>query len=178
MSVAIAVLALICQPWMDQLSWNRALIIQGQWWRLFTGVLVHADLLHYTMNMAALTVITILFAQRYSATEWLLLIILLIGLANSVLLFDSSLNDYVGLSGVLHGLVVFCALRQFRDLKWESGAILIAVSCKLILEYFHPNGLGDQHFIHMPVATSVHRTFAIIAISLYLGQKLWDRNKC
>ncbi|CAG9297152.1 rhomboid family GlyGly-CTERM serine protease [Celerinatantimonas diazotrophica] len=168
----VAIAALITQPWVNVLSWNKLAIEHGQWWRLATGVLVHANWLHCAINLIALAVITLLYAKLFSPWQWLTLIIALITISNTALLYFSHLSDYVGLSGLLHGLFVYALLKQFPRHKIESSLLLVATAIKLTLEYFHPAGLGDQKLLGMPVATAVHRTFVIVAIGLFILIKL------
>lgn len=167
-SVAIALVAIMCQPWVNQLSWDRQLILKhGQLWRLLSGILVHANTWHTLMNIVALGLISALFASRFKWHQWLALIISLTIIANSLLLLQTKTMDYVGLSGVLHGLVVYCALFHYYKRPIESRFILIGVIVKLILEEWLPHGLGDQHLIGIPIATKVHLIFSVTAVLLF-----------
>lgn len=166
-------LSLLLQPWVEPLSWQRDSIIYGhQYWRLLTGVFVHANLPHYLMNSAALMLIALLFGQRLSLKHWAIISLLITLIANSLLLLQHQTYDYVGLSGLLHALVLYAAMMSLSQAKLESILILAALGIKLILEWYFPNGLGDQQFIAVPVATVVHRYFsltALISALFYLG---------
>lgn len=171
-SATIAFTALILQPWVNSLSWNKLAIEHNQWWRLLSGTLVHADWLHCAINLVALAIISLLYAKLFNLWQWLALIATLVIISNSTLLYFTNVSDYVGLSGLLHGLFVYALLKQFAEHKIESTLLLGATTIKLILEYFHPSGLGDQSLLGMSVATSVHRTFVIIAVCLFIVIKL------
>lgn len=171
-SAVIALAALVSQPWISVLSWNKLAIEHGQWWRLITGVLVHANWLHCAINLIALTIISLLYAKLFNPWQWLSLIITLIVISNTILLLFTHLSDYVGLSGLLHGLFIYALLKQFPKHKIESSLLFLATILKLTLEYFHPTGLGDQNILGISVATSVHRTFAIVSVGLFILVKL------
>ncbi|CAG9001568.1 MAG: hypothetical protein CENE_03591 [Candidatus Celerinatantimonas neptuna] len=167
-SIIVIFMTLICQPWVNQLSWDRQLILkQDQLWRLLSGIFVHANIWHALMNIAALGLISLLFASAFKWHQWLILIISLTIIANSLLLLQTQTIDYVGLSGVLHGIVVYCALTLYHKRPIESRFILTGVVIKLILEEWLPHGLGDQRLIGMPVATRVHLFFSITAVLLF-----------
>src|SRR5215831_9002883 len=71
---ACAVLALPLlggTPLRDALSYQRAAIGQGEWWRLLTAHFVHLDAGHASLNGLGLVLMWALFARDYSPLRWL-----------------------------------------------------------------------------------------------------------
>lgn len=112
------------------LRYDRAAIESGEFWRLLTGHWVHLGGRHYAMNAAGLILVWYLVGNAFSVPQWLLII------ASSLLTMDvgfwslmPELDWYVGLSGLLHGLLAAGAVGLWPDRRAESlaiGAILIA----------------------------------------------------
>ena len=83
---------------------NRFYILNGQYYRLFTGMFLHANIWHLVFNMYALYIIgsqleSFLGRYRY------LIVYLLSGLAGSVLSIFFSAGFSVGASGAIFGLL-------------------------------------------------------------------------
>jgi rhomboid family GlyGly-CTERM serine protease len=137
--VAAAALACFFLPRLaDALLYRRAAITAGQFWRLWTGHLVHFGWRHLAADLAVFLAVGLWlesFAPR--TTRWFLA---LAPAAISALLFvaDPSLTFYGGLSGVAVGLLVLLALVQLRrDVaaqRWLWPAVLALVAVKVGIE--------------------------------------------
>ncbi len=108
------------------LRFGRAEILEsGQWWRIVTGNLVHLGYSHLFLNLAGLTLISLLLAHALSVRQWVFTgLCSMIGVGVGLLLFDPQLSWYVGLSGALYGLLLGGAIAEFRHHK--QMALLIA----------------------------------------------------
>lgn len=101
--------------WLD-LRYERFGIVVGEIWRLATGHLVHADIRHLLLNLAGLVVVALLFPGEYSPREWAF-----VGLASAAAVtaglwwLNPEVDWYVGLSGVLHGLLAAGTLAWWRS---------------------------------------------------------------
>lgn len=123
----------------DLLRYERTAVLQGQYWRLLTGHLVHYSGQHLLLNGVALGVIAALFPRDYSLRGWLLI------LASSVVTIDlgfvflePQIEWYVGLSGVLHGALAAGAVSWWRHESKPLALGLIAVLLgKLAWEQWH-----------------------------------------
>ncbi len=114
------------------LRYDRAAILDGQWWRLLSAHLVHLGGSHLLMNLAGLWLIWLLVGPALSPRSWLILLFtdaLITGLA--LLIFNPHLGWYVGLSGVLHGLLVAGAIADIRRGHRGTWLLLGAVVFKL-----------------------------------------------
>jgi rhomboid family GlyGly-CTERM serine protease len=112
------------------LRYERAAVLRGEYWRLLTAHLVHGSLRHLLLNLAGLGLIATLFARDFRPLEWLW-----IGLASTLAIdigfvfFEPQLDWYVGLSGVLHGLLAAGAVAWWRT---EPKPLALALSLILV----------------------------------------------
>lgn len=114
----------------EWLRYERVAVLQGQYWRLLTGHLVHGSGQHLLLNAVGLGLIAALFPREYSVRSWLLI------LASSVVTIDlgfvflePQLEWYVGLSGILHGALAAGAIGWWRH---ESKPLALAVTLVLV----------------------------------------------
>lgn len=115
LAVGITCIILQLSGLQGALRFSRPDIQAGQWWRLLTGNLVHLGYPHLFLNLAGLAVITALLAPAMRAWQWLLTgITSMAGVGIGLLLLDPHLQWYVGLSGVLYGLLLGGAIAEFR----------------------------------------------------------------
>ncbi|MBT8097667.1 MAG: rhombosortase [Woeseia sp.] len=117
------------------LRYARSDIENGQFWRLLSGHLVHLGWSHLLMNSLALLGIWLLVGRNLRTMEWLVAFgVIIAGMDAGFWWLDPQLVWYVGLSGLLHGLLVAGLLAGWRDRPVESlvlGGLLIA---KLVYE--------------------------------------------
>jgi rhomboid family GlyGly-CTERM serine protease len=125
----------------EVLLYDRAAILQGEWWRLWTGHWVHFSASHLAWNLLVLA----------SAGAWLervrpgsLLRFLAVAapvLGVSFLAGAPDMSSYGGLSGLATGVVVLLALVQLgRRRADRSGwlGVLVLVGLKLAFDATHP----------------------------------------
>ena len=109
------------------LRYERAAVLHGEWWRLATGHLVHADPAHLVWNLLGVLLVAWLFASEYHTAEWLLIMLASTAAIDfGFLLWLPDLRWYVGFSGVLHGMMAAGLLAwlvralRFRALKGKA----------------------------------------------------------
>lgn len=109
---------------------RMAILDAGEYWRLLTGHLVHDSGRHLALNLAGVTCLVVLFPRHYSVGNWLLIA------AASVIAIDAGLvwNEpqvawYVGLSGVLHGVLAAGAIAWWR---FESKALALGLTAVVV----------------------------------------------
>ena len=141
----------------DWLRYDRLAISDGELWRLMSGHLVHLGWSHLILNMAGLLLVWLLVGRYFRLAEWLLVLLLAAAVASAGFWFvDRNMLWYVGLSGVLHGLVVAGALRGLRELPWESAIILLGVIAKLAWEQVSGPLPGSESASGGSVVVSAH----------------------
>lgn len=93
-------------------------ISDGQWWRLFTPSLLHADIFHLLFNMIWLAVLGKQLEQRMGAFRYILFIVVA-GVITNVAQYLMSGWSFLGFSGVLCAMLAFVWMRQRRS-AWEG----------------------------------------------------------
>jgi rhomboid protease GluP len=95
---------------------DNLLIAQGEYWRLFTAIFLHANILHYAFNAYALWVIG-RDVERFSGPVRFTLIFILAGLSGSLFSLVFTPEPAVGASGAIFGLIGAQAVFLFRHRK-------------------------------------------------------------
>ena len=162
--------------WVDSWRFKRELVEQGEVWLLFSGHIVHLNWSHWALNMAGLAIVAFFFSSHASVTQWLAVIIVSACMINAGLwLWLTDVRSYVGLSGVLHGLFLYGALREIRYYP-ASGYVLTAVLVtKLTWEFYNGALPGSEEMTGGRVLTEAHLLGAIGGISVWLFEFLRGR---
>lgn len=135
-----AVLALLeagGDPVRDALSYDRAGLSAGQWWRVLSAHVVHLDPNHALLNGMGVVLMWALFARDYSPLRWLA-IYLFSSLCISVGLWlrDPAVTNYVGASGALHGVMTAGTLAHLRRRDLDGWILAVFIVVKLAYEQF------------------------------------------
>lgn len=159
------------------LDYNRESIINGEYWRLISGNFNHTNIYHLLLNLGALAVIGGLHYRYYNSAAYTSLILLLsIGVGVGILWLSPSTHLYVGLSGILHGIIIVGAVIDVTK-KYYSGYILmIGTVIKVINEQLFNSPVEISQLIEAKVLTEAHLyglvTGLIIApLYVYLNRK-------
>jgi Rhomboid family len=70
---ATSIVGLVDHRVLDDLGRRPHELAQGQWWRLFTSLLVHDSWLALAFNAVLFVVVALIAERRFSRAEWLLL---------------------------------------------------------------------------------------------------------
>lgn len=98
------------QQWLNRMS-------QGEWWRLFTPMFLHFSWLHLAFNITLLGFFSIQL-ERHKGVLWLFSHVLLFSLAaNCAQYYSDSSQLFGGMSGVVYGLIAYCAV-----INWRAGS--------------------------------------------------------
>jgi len=141
----------------DFFVYQKQLISQGEIWRLFTGHFLHTNIYHLLLNLAALIMLWLLHGRFYSKENYTALF-LLTALIISVGLyyFSPDLQQYVGLSGVLHGVFVFGAIMDIRAKDKTGYLLFIGVWVKIAHEQIYGASTDISTLIAASVAIDAH----------------------
>ncbi|MCW5877559.1 MAG: rhomboid family intramembrane serine protease [Anaerolineales bacterium] len=90
------------------------LILEGQWWRLITPILLHGSVLHLGFNMYALYVLGPEVEHHYGHLTFLVLY-LLSGFSGVVLSFMFTVQPSLGASSSIFGMLAAHAVFVFRN---------------------------------------------------------------
>ena len=121
----------------EWLRFDRAGIAAGEVWRLLTGHLVHLGASHAGLNLAGLVLVWFLVGRAYTWKQWLWVMAGSIGAIDLGLWFGApSLEWYVGLSGLLHGMLAAGIVPGLAGRSGEAAILAIVVAGKLAWEQF------------------------------------------
>jgi rhomboid family GlyGly-CTERM serine protease len=138
--------------------YDRAALETGQLWRLLTGHLVHLGWGHLWPNILALLLISGLVEEFLKPTEFAVAsVAAALGIDAGLYAFDPGVPWYVGLSGVLHGLVACGALMMLQARQFRIGAALgLGLAAKLAFEQIHGPIPFTQASAGGPVIVAAH----------------------
>jgi rhomboid family GlyGly-CTERM serine protease len=126
LALVLVLLALLGESGRLALRYERDAVLQGEYWRLLTGHLVHGTWLHLLLNGAGLGLIAALFPRDYSLAAWALIAACAAAAIDvGFVLYEPQLRWYVGLSGVLHGTLAAGAIAWWRH---ESRLLALVLS--------------------------------------------------
>ena len=130
LGATVVLLSLGGESWRETLRYERlAVLRRGEYWRLLTGHLVHGTTLHLILNGAGLALVAALFPREYGARAWLLILVLsMVAIDLGFVLCEPQLDWYVGLSGVLHGVLAAGVIAWWRH---ESKALALVLTLLL-----------------------------------------------
>ena len=175
--VALAAVALHCWPRAGAaLFYERARILDGEWWRLWTGHFVHFGASHLGWNLAVLLPAGA-WAERLAPARtrvFLALAPLVIGIA--LLVLDPALARYAGLSGVVSGVLALLAFTQLAAdgaARWFWHGVLALLALKIGVELF----AGHAVFAHFDVPDVHAVPLAHAAGMVCAGAAHWIRRK-
>lgn len=139
-AVSMAVMALaqgLPLDWQHALRYDRHAILAGDYYRLVSGHFVHLGWSHLALNLAGLGLGTWLFGADRSPAWWLgATFVSALACGLGLLLWSPEVRWCVGLSGVLHGLMVvgFGGWALAGD-RWALALLAVVVG-KMTWEQF------------------------------------------
>ncbi|MBL8266755.1 rhombosortase [Steroidobacter sp.] len=137
--LGLVLLSLLGESGRLALRYEREAVLQGEYWRLLTGHLVHGSGQHLALNAAGLGLIAALFPDDYSWREWLLVALFsVLAIDIGLVFYQPQLDWYVGLSGVLHGALAAGAVAWWRHESPRLALLLSGIFVgKLAWEQWH-----------------------------------------
>jgi rhomboid family GlyGly-CTERM serine protease len=121
----------------EALRYEREAIAQGELWRLVTGHLVHLGWQHYALNLMGFALMWALFFPDYSLARWgFILLASAAAIDIGFYFLERDLVWYVGLSGVLHGVMAAGTLAHLRRREADAWILAPFLVAKLIWEQY------------------------------------------
>ncbi|MGI6188819.1 MAG: rhomboid family intramembrane serine protease [Clostridiales bacterium] len=145
------------------------LIVQGQYWRLFTAMFLHIGIMHLFFNSYALYVYGSVVEKLFGRIRFVL-IYTIAGLTGSLLSFLLSRNPAVGASGAIFGLMG--SLLYFRRRKLDlyrkvfGPGLYIVIGINLFFGFIQP---GIDNWGH--IGGLIGGFLAANAVGLYRERK-------
>ncbi len=149
----------------ELLRYQRESILAGEWWRLFTGHLVHLGWSHLWLNLAGLLLVWWLVGHALSIRHWWWLIAIgLPSISLGLLLWLPGLAWYVGLSGLLHGMLVAGGVRLLLQGEREAPLLLLIVLGKVAWELWQGPLPGSREAAGGNVVVEAHALGALVGL--------------
>ncbi len=157
--IAAFCVALQSSGFSQALRFDRSMIDSGDWWLLLSCNFVHLGTNHLLLNLTGLALVYFLLWPNFHLLSWLFVLLLSsIGVGMGLYLWNPELQWYVGLSGVLHGLIIAGAVADCRRYPVSGSILLIMVLAKLIWE---------QYFGALPGSAEVAGGHVVVDSHLY-----------
>lgn len=135
--VLLALLELGGEPLRNALSYDRAELVQGEWWRLVSAHFVHLDAEHTLLNALGVVLMWALFARDYTPLRWLAIYLCAsLTISAGLWMLNPEVPWYVGASGALHGVMAAGTLAHLRRRDLDSGILALILVAKLSYEQF------------------------------------------
>jgi rhomboid family GlyGly-CTERM serine protease len=139
----LAMLALFLLPELDgqaareALSYQRAALADGQWWRLLSAHFVHLDFQHAALNAMGALLMWALFARDYAPWRWLAIYLgACLAVSAGLWFLNPEIEWYVGASGALHGVMTAGTIAHLRRGDLDGWILAIFIVAKLGYEQF------------------------------------------
>jgi rhomboid family GlyGly-CTERM serine protease len=121
----------------DALRFDRRGIAAGELWRLLSGHFVHLGSSHTLLNLAGLVLVWFLVGSAFNRSQWLWIIAGSVAAIDLGLWFGApSLQWYVGLSGLLHGMLAAGIVAGLAAGSGEAAILAVGVAGKVAWEQF------------------------------------------
>ncbi|MCP5169546.1 MAG: rhombosortase [Hahellaceae bacterium] len=178
----ILLIPLLHSAYVPFLEYQREAILNGELWRLVTGHLTHLGWTHGLLNMGGLILITHLFSSCWPRGQLLSAVFFIACLCSLLLLVLSpSLAYYVGLSGVLHGLMAQALLTDRHYPAGLRAVVFFGLLAKVAWEQtpYYSDALMAA-LIHGPVAVQAHAAGVVSGIlwALLINRRIvWSKFK-
>lgn len=182
---AVGAAALVIQfapGWRETLIYHRAGVAGGEWWRIWTGHLVHFGWPHFIADVGLLMILGWTLGKQFRTASWLALTVQPLFITAIIYWMDPLMTRYAGLSAVNLGLLLLLAIRgwqgNWRDWFWP--AIIVIYVAELIQEIVRGGQGGGFIQFDDPtvkVATSAHLAAAAYALLAWGLARLIERKR-
>lgn len=179
--LAVLALLLVCAaggaPWLLALRYERAAILQGEWWRLLSAHVVHLGWTHLLLDGSALLLLWALYARALSGWSWLLIVLGTLAAIDAGLWWLApQVQWYVGISGLLHGVWAAGALQGARRHEIGGWLLLVALAAKLAREQYTGASLVVASFPVVPAAHLFGALGALATLAVWAALARWRRS--
>lgn len=155
--IPLVIVMLMGQYFASLLQYDRSAIIAGEYWRILTCHFVHAGWEHMLLNLLGALLIPVLFVQLYTPFTWFTGgLFCMIGISSSFLILRPTLEWYMGLSGLLHGLLLMGIIGEIKKGNRFYYFGLAVVVGKLAMEFFCGPSVITSRFINISIITTAH----------------------
>ncbi len=141
----------------ELLIYQRTLVTQGEFWRIFSSHFFHTNGFHFLLNAAAVVMLWALHGQFYTIKSYLI-VFMMSAITTSIGIhwFSPDIEQYVGLSGVLHGIFIWGAIEDIKAKERTGYLLLLGVILKIAHEQYYGASEDVAVLIGAKVAINAH----------------------
>ncbi|WP_438480987.1 rhombosortase [Oleiharenicola lentus] len=175
---ALPAIALHFAPEDVRAAWlfNRTAIADGEWWRVVTGHWIHFGAGHLIVNLAVILAAGTRLERSHPGllARFSLAAAPLVGCA--LLIMESAMHTFGGLSGLACGVVTLLALQQFSHAGQHRiwwAALLVVIGVKIAIEVTTRADVSCVSFVStdVRVSTWAHAAGALSAAVFFLSRQ-------
>jgi rhomboid family GlyGly-CTERM serine protease len=173
LTVEIAAIVIQLHPgWRAALIYDRGAIANGEWWRIWTGHLVHFGWPHFIADAGLFIILGRLVEWEHPWLSRFALITMPAVISGTLYWLDPGMTRYAGFSAVNLGFLVFVACKGWQKnwVDWFWPAVLAIYVAEIILEatvgHGHGGGMIQFDDGSIQVATVAHIPGAIFGVLL------------
>jgi rhomboid family GlyGly-CTERM serine protease len=157
-AIIFTVLLPLLQFFHDSLLYYRHAIVDGEYWRLWSGSLVHTNHWHLLLNLSGLWLLTFVAPLPFGIQTQLLQIgWLALCVGAGLWWFSPGVIWYAGFSGILYGLFMLGGLYRLQQRDWlTAGIILVGICGKTGLDWWQGDKSASASLIEAPVIYAAH----------------------
>jgi len=168
-----AILVQLNGAWRNGLVYDRNAISAGEWWRIWTGQLVHFGWPHFVADAGLFVILGRLLEWQHPWLTRFAIVLMPVVIAGTLYWLDPAMIRYGGLSALNLGLLIFLACQGWQKnwIDWFWPSVLAIYVAEIVLESTVGGGHGggmirfDDPSIH--VATIAHIAAAIFGVLLW-----------
>lgn len=181
-AIIISIMLIFLQFFQTDLVFLRDAIQQGEFWRIWTGNLVHSNYYHLVLNLTGFWLFVFMFKTLIQTSQLMIsLTILNTAVGFGLYFFNPELYWYAGLSGALYGLFIIGAVYALIDKDFITGiAIIVVIPAKIIWDHTHHTAQINADLIGVPVSTDSHiygiSSAFLLGFIIFLKSLLNNRN--
>ncbi len=139
------------------LRFDREGISAGEIWRLVSGHFVHLGWPHFALNATGMALVWYLVGDAFDTRRWLLIsVVCVLTMDTGLWVFDPDLQWYVGLSGLLHGILAAGLVARLSHPDKEALVLMLLLLGKLAWEQFSGPLPGSEETAGGPVVVDSH----------------------
>ena len=159
---------------MQWLGFTSNDILNGQFWRIITGQLLHTNFNHLLLNISGVALIWALHGEYYHCKHYALALLASLSMVGIGLLGInfwgvSGYQNYAGLSGILHSLLIFGAIIDIKKKDNTGWLLLIGVLAKVLYEMIVGPEQSTVDLIQANVAVEAHFVGCVVGFTMGLS---------
>ncbi len=141
----------------ELLRYDRVWIGQGESWRWLRGHRTQLGWAHLAWNSAGFGLVWFLVGGAFPVRTWLVIITVSLATIDAGFWFlNPELYWYVGMSGLIYGLLAAGIVRRLRRIDTETVVLLLFLIVKIAWEQFNGPVPGSEATSGGPVVVDAH----------------------